>query len=458
MLKDCFGLDVATDNPEVIAKLTTFADAFQGQRNGVVEVFDAAKADPACVMTQVMSAVMFLYLETRGAHARALKHLAAAEPHLDAKTERERALHAAVSAWAAEDMAAATAAHDEIAERWPADINALHFGQYHHFNMGCAARMLDLGEKSRAAVGEAPYLLGLVAFPMEQLDRLDEAEAMARRAIEIHRADPWAQHALAHVMETQGRMAEGIRFMEGFTDTWEDCNSFMYTHNWWHLALFHLDSGNPDETLRLFDDHVWGLKKDYVQDQIGAVAMLARLELRGVDVGTRWADVASYLKERAGDHFQPFLDLHYVYGLARGGCVAEAEAMVAGIEARAAGSGAGDITRGAWTAHAVPAARGMLAHATGDWAVAAEHLGRALPGLEVIGGSHAQRDFFYQVQLDALMRAGRHADAEAALDLRIEGRDNVPWQFIAKAEVCRAQGREAEAANAEKSAHSLMAV
>ena len=453
MLNDGFGLEVATEQPAVIASIDAFSDAFQGQRQGVVEIFQAAKADPACVLSQVLSAVMFLYLESRGAHSRALRHLAAAEPHLPATSERERVWYAAVKAWADDDIAGAMAAHERLAQDWPEDINALHVGQYHHFNLGRADAMLALGERSLNAVGEVPYLLGLVAFPLEQLDRLGEAETMGRRAIEICRADPWAQHAVCHVMEVQGRMAEGIRFMATHADTWEDCNSFMYTHNWWHLALFHVDSGALDDAVQLFDGHIWGRKKDYVQDQVGAVAMLARLELRGVDVSGRWADVAGYLEDHGEDHFQPFLDLHYVYGLARGGRVVAAQDMVRGMEARAAA--ADDISRSAWVDHAVPAARGMLAHATGDWARAADELATALPGFEAIGGSHAQRDFFHQVYLDALMRCGRFDSANQLLDARIAGRDNVAWQYQTKAEACHGLGLEGAAGIAENSAQSL---
>ena len=41
------------------------------------------------------------------------------------------------------------------------------------------------------------------------------------------------------------------------------------------------------------------------------------LELAGVDVGPRWANVANHLALRLADHVLPFLDLQYLYGLAR---------------------------------------------------------------------------------------------------------------------------------------------
>jgi hypothetical protein len=58
-----------------------------------------------------------------------------------------------------------------------------------------------------------------------------------------------------------------------------------------------------------------------------------------------------------------------------------------------------------WRDVAVPAARGLLAHARGDAALAARELGRALPRMAEIGGSHAQRDLFTRIHRDALERA-----------------------------------------------------
>ena len=74
----------------------------------------------------------------------------------------------------------------------------------------------------------------------------------------------------------------------------------MLTHNWWHLALFAIDLGLDDQALALYDQQVWGVVKAYSQDQIGAVSLLARLELAGVDVGERWQDVADHLATRLG--------------------------------------------------------------------------------------------------------------------------------------------------------------
>jgi hypothetical protein len=261
----------------------------------------------------------------------------------------------------------------------------------------------------------------MAAFGFEQCHLLREAEAAARRAIAMQRKEPWAHHALGHVMLTEGRLAEGLDFMRGVSDTWVGLNSFMVTHNWWHVALFLIDLGRDAEALEVYDRQVWGVAKDYSQDQIGAVSLLARFELAGIEVGDRWQDLAGYLARRLDDHVLPFLDLQYLYGLARAGRP-EADSLLLRIEAFA--PQAPPSTRAAWQQVCLPAARGLHAHARSDFAAALEGLGLALPRLVEIGGSHAQRDLFEQVYLDALLRHGGEtalAGAQSILQRQLNG-------------------------------------
>ena len=188
--------------------------------------------------------------------------------------------------------------------------------------------------------------------------------------------------------------------MAGVSDTWTGLNSFMLTHNWWHQALFAIELAAFDEALRLYDERIWGVVKTYSQDQVNAVSLLSRLELVGVDVGGRWTDVSSYLLHRTGDQVSPFLDLHYLYGLARAG-LPEAEVLMRNIEIHAQKLAS---AAPAWQDVALPAARGLLAHARGDFKHGAGHLAQALPRLIEIGGSHAQRGWFEQLHKDAQAR------------------------------------------------------
>ena len=220
---------------------------------------------------------------------------------------------------------------------------------------------------------DVAYMHGMMAFAYEQCHLLEEAEAAAREAIRRKRREPWAQHALAHVMITTGRIDEGAAFLEGAKDGWVGLNSFMYTHLWWHLALFYLSQGRSQAVLAIYDPHVWGIAKTYSQDQIGAVSLLARLELAGIDVGERWRDLGEHLAARGPDTAQPFLTIQYLYGLARAGR-AEADALMAAVRERA--RTAPDFADRAWREVAVPVGEGLLAYARGDYAAAEARLPR----------------------------------------------------------------------------------
>ncbi len=424
MLRDAQGLEVTTDNPETVAALDQFCGQFLGYGNRILEILEAPKTDPGCALVNAQAACLYMFFETGESPDLARPNLEAAKAAAAGATPREQAYVAAIDAWVSGDMERAIAAHYDIAEDWPRDVFAMKLCQYHHFNLGQVEGMLKIVEAVLEANDENHFVHGCHAFALEQNHRLEEAEAAGRRAVGMDRQDPWAHHAVAHVMITQGRLDEGIAWLEAHADTWDGCNSFMLTHNWWHLALFHLDRDDPAKALDLYDQHIWGVDKTYSQDQIGAVSMLWRLELRGVDVGERWADVADHVACRTREHVQPFLDLQYLYALARAGRSEAVDEMLESLAAHAATAAA--PRRPMLSQVALPLARGFAAAAAGDTQAAYRHLESAMPRLQEIGGSHAQRDLFQQAWIDVLGKAGEAAPAAEALRRRATARTTVP--------------------------------
>lgn len=417
---DGFGNPLTLDDAASLPLVEDFVMGFVTTEARAVNLLALAERDMSPIV-QAYCATLHLFAESGEAAARARPFLARARAAAGRATPREQRYIAAVEAWADGDIAQAIALHEAQARAHPRDLVSVKLGQYHCFNTGDCPGMLRLGLAALAAAPDVPQVHGMAAFGYEQCHLMREAEASARRAIAMCRKEPWAHHALAHVMLTEGRLAEGLAFMQDMSDTWRGLNSFMVTHNWWHVALFLIELGRDAEALAVYDREVWGVAKDYSQDQIGAVSLLARLELAGIDVDGRWDDVAGYLLQRQADHVLPFLDLQYLYGLARAGR-AEADALLRNIEAHA--PRAPLSTRAAWTQVCVPAARGLLAHARGDFAAAVEALGGALPRLVEIGGSHAQRDLFEQLHLDALVRCGSRtalAGAQGVLQQQCNG-------------------------------------
>ncbi|MDM0025807.1 tetratricopeptide repeat protein [Variovorax saccharolyticus] len=416
---DSLGNPVTVGDATSLPAIDAFVEGFISCEARAVDAL--AAAGDASPMVQAYCATLHLFAESGDARANAGPFLERALEGAARATPREQRYIEAIAAWSAGDIARAVALHQEQAREHPRDLASLKLGQYHCFNTGDCPGMLRLALAALPAAADVPYLHGMAAFGYEQCHLLREAEASARRAITLRRKEPWAHHALGHVMLTEGRLNEGLAVMRALSDTWVGLNSFMVTHNWWHVALFLIDLGRADEALAIYDREVWGVVKDYSQDQIGAVSLLARFELAGIPVGDRWQDVANHLARRLADHVLPFLDLQYLYGLARAGRD-EADLLLRNIEAFA--PAAPPSTRAAWQRVCVPAAHGLLAHARGDFAAAIDGLGQALPQLARIGGSHAQRDLFEQVYLDALVRLGTAAslaEAQGILQQQLNG-------------------------------------
>ncbi|MEJ5989830.1 tetratricopeptide repeat protein [Ramlibacter sp. PS3R-8] len=411
MSTDALGNTVTLQHAASLGSLNAFVEGFIASEARAVDILQAQQ-DPSPIV-QAYCAALHMFAESLDAAANARPFLERAQAGSTGVTEREQRFIAAVAAWVDGDVPRSIALLEEQARLFPRDLVSLKLAQYHLFNRGDATGMLRVALHAASAAADVPYLHGMLAFAWEQCHFLDQAEECARRAIAMRRKEPWAHHALAHVMLTQGRLSEGRAFLHEVSPTWTGLNSFMVTHNWWHQALFALDLDHGDEVLAIYDRHVWAEVKEYSQDQVNAVSLLARMELAGMDVGDRWSDLGDHLSRRAHDHVLPFLDLQYLYGLARAGRVEEARGWLASIERHAMTVPPDDAVT--WRRVGVPVARGLLAHATGDFKTAVEALGHALPRMVEIGGSHAQRDLFSQIHLDAMLRSGHASGAQNIL-------------------------------------------
>lgn len=415
-LQDPLGLAHSEAQPAAAAAVDDFVRGFLAcELRPVLAPLALAECD-AGVLLQSYVAMLRLFAETPGAAAEAAPYLTRALNLATPALPRERLFAQAIAAWSEGAPLRALDLLERLLAEWPRDLVALKLAQQLAFARGDAPRMLRLALGSRAAAADVAHWHGLAAFGYEQCHWLREAEGAARRALALQPREPWAQHSLAHVMLTEGRFAEGREFMRAASAQWRGLNSFMETHNWWHLALFEIELGEPGAALWLYDCHVWGVDKSYSQDQVGAVSLLARLELAGTDVGSRWAELAGHLVARREDHVDPFLSLQYLFGLARAG-QPEAQVLLNHLQAWAPQAPADG--RACWQQVALPVAAGLMAYARGDFDAAVASLGLALPRLQEIGGSHAQRDLFEQLHIDALQRSGRQAAAQNLLQPRL---------------------------------------
>ena len=424
MAQDALGNEVSRASDATLKGIDDFVDGFLGYEKKAINVVAAADAEPDSVLANAYAGIIWMLAEAEGATRMASRYLARAQAAEAGANVRERMIVAQLERWIADDVPAVQAIGEELARQYPRDLASVKLHQYFSFNRGDAANMLRIARAVERENGHNPHIHGMLAFGHEQMHELDAAEQAARRALSLKAKEPWAQHALAHVMLGQGRVAEGVAFLAEAQQTWVGLNSFMYTHNWWHKALFHISQGDEAAVFDAYDNHVWGIEPEQPQDQVGAVSLLARMEVAGLDVGNRWEDVAAHLGSRGEDTTLPFLTLQYLYGLARAERD-EADRLMRAVEERAATTTGWD--RVVWREVALPAARGVLAHARRDFAGAVRWLTVANPRMTEIGGSHAQRDLFGQLLLDAHLNLGNWAIARQMLEMRrIWDPDGVP--------------------------------
>ena len=173
----------------------------------------------------------------------------------------------------------------------------------------------------------------------------------------------------------------------------------------------HLDLGEFDIVLALYDADIRAEKTDDYRDISNGASLLMRLELEGIDVGNRWEELADLSEKRAGDGCLAFADLHYMLAL----CGGERSKAAAGLIARMKSTKALGNEAHKVIAHpGLHVAQGLQAFAAGDYSVAWMHLRAGRSDLQQIGGSHAQRDVFDRITIEAALRGG-YTDAAGAL-------------------------------------------
>jgi hypothetical protein len=278
-------------------------------------------------------------------------------------------------------------------------------------------------------------VLGLHAFGLEETGDYAAAEKTGRTAVALDARDAWAQHAVAHVMEMQGRQRDGIAWMKANTDGWSRDN-FFATHNWWHTALYHLDLGDIDEVLALFDGPIYGTKSRLILDLVDASAMLWRLHLRGVDVGGRWDAVADAWEPVKDAGSYAFNDAHAAMafvGARRPQSLARV--IEAQTEAMPRGGDNAAFTRD--VGH--PVVMAIKAFGDANYAETVWRLREVRNIAHRFGGSHAQRDVLDLTLIEAALRADQQSLAAALAAERAAMRPKSP---LARLFVQRAAGMQ----------------
>jgi tetratricopeptide (TPR) repeat protein len=350
----------------------------------------------------------------------------AAEALVSVANDRERGHIGAARAWLDGNFERSVKLYGDVLFDWPRDSLALQIAHLGDFYLGRSAMLRDrvarvLPEWNESVPGYG-YVLGMHAFGLEETGDYARAEESARRAIGLNPRDPWSAHAVAHVMEMQGRTDEGIDWLVSTSRHWAPDNAFAY-HNWWHLALYHLDEGDVQRVLELYDTSIRPTPSGVVLEMIDAVSLLWRLHLLDVDVGDRWNELADHWESICDDVYYAFNDVHAMMAFVGAGRESGQRYLLEAMERRATDDG----TNGMMTRHVgLPLCRALSAFGHGAWDSALDGLLMVRPIAQRMGGSHAQRDVVLLTAVEAALRGRRTGAARALIAERLEAKPRSP--------------------------------
>jgi hypothetical protein len=443
MISDRQGNPVSGATPDAVSLFDQALAEFNLYRGDPVATIDRAlAAAPGFVMAHVLKAYLFGLATEPQATAQATGILAAARAL--PTDDREQSHLAMLDQLLRGNWTAAAVAADFHNVAYPHDLLALQAGHVMDFYRAGARDLRDrlaraLPRWSRSIPGHS-VLLGMYAFGLEETGDYARAETVGREALDGEPYDCWAHHAVAHVMEMQGRAQDGVGWAAVREPYWAGDDNFFKVHNWWHRALCHLDLGQGDEVLRLYDGPIRGSRSVIALDLVDASAILWRLSLSGHDVGDRWTELAQCWDQHADGRLYPFNDWHAVMAKLGAGQDAEVDRLVAALERSATGTA--DTATWARTI-GLPLVRGFRAFWRGDYRACAEGLHAARAIANQFGGSHAQRDVIDWTLTEAAVRGGLPGLAEALAHERLALK---PHSVVNRALLRRARGESAPAA------------
>ena len=400
----------------------------------------AMKLAPHFAMAPIAKALLFAMAAEPGAvrEASALLEKAKKLP----LPEREASYVAVIEKVIAGEWTAAARLMDRHNASYPHDLLALQAGHVIDF-YNCNARSLRdriaraLPKWSSDRPGYS-LLLGMHAFGLEETGDYARAEEAGRKALDLDPADCWAHHAVAHVMEMQGRAQDGIGWMIAREPHWTGDDNFFQVHNWWHRALFHLDLNQNEEALALYDGPIRQGRSVIALDMIDASAMLWRLNLSGQDVGDRWDELATAWDNHADGRTYPFNDWHAAMAYLGAGRYGDVERLMTAWRKPEGSEAAG------WGGRFVlPLVEGFAAFWRGQYDRAVDLLMGARYIAYAFGGSNAQRDIIDWTLTEAAVRGNRAELAQALAAERYALKPHSPVHFGLLVRADSMKGRKA---------------
>ncbi|KAK7307153.1 hypothetical protein VNO77_39971 [Canavalia gladiata] len=433
---DSWGYQIATSSHACVSAINSFYQQVLSYGRERSVILEAVAHDKHCVMANVLAAH---FLHSSGS-SRAPTYLDVAKSILEHATLYEKLVFDAISYLISQDRDddVAIELHSKLLKEFPRDLVSLKRAQVLTFYMGRPDLSLSLVQQVLPQNEGQNYVYGMLAFPLLELGRMEDAEKAARKGFEINKQDSWSQHALCHVLQYKCNFREAVKFMEECSSSWSSSSSFMLTHNWWHVALCYLEGNAPRQrVLEIYDSYIWKEldKSDTVGAEVylNAVGLLLRLYVRDeLDiVGHRLKMLAERLTNQANWYIEWHLDVLTVWALAKTGEISKAEDLLKGLKERLLRMTKKKLQ---FMQRGMMLAEALYAYGRGNDKHGLELLGPNFDAADykVIGASDEQVDVFNEVWYNMLLNSGKAHKAIEVMEQRIKKRDGIPylWRLL----------------------------
>ena len=280
----------------------------------------------------------------------------------------------------------------------------LGFGGFNDFHVQQAELLASVAH----AWGEDWWFLAAFGWALVEAGRAEAGIPMLDRALELNPDNANAVHGRVHGYYEEGAAVEG----EALIDAWlpnYDRTAVLHGHLAWHHALFALQRGDAERAIAIYRDSVRPTASRALPmfTTIDASSFIMRAAIAGHPLDTRECrEVAAFARKHFPEPGVPFVNAHLAMAFASVGdgvALSRLERDVATL-----------LDDGAQPSGPVVAlvCEAIIAYGQGRYEAATERMREAMPDLERLGGSHAQRDVFIDLMISAAIHAGATKDAE----------------------------------------------
>ncbi|XP_037033076.1 tetratricopeptide repeat protein 38-like isoform X2 [Bradysia coprophila] len=320
---------------------------------------------------------------------------------------REKMHVQAVLNWSRGNLNQAAQAWEDVLVQYPTDMLAIKMVTDTYFFLGKQRKLRDSVARvmplwSSADLPLKSYLHGMYAFGLVETNFYAKAESEARKGLECEPKDGWSTHALAHVFEMEGRVDEGISHLSTTLSDWEICN-LLATHNYWHWALYHIEKGEPEAAVEIFETEIRKRchESGAMLDIVDCFSLPFRLQLENPEsaeklIGKHWSNIVELCEPHLNDHILSFNDAHFMMALCGARKYAEADELLENSSSAEWISGS-EVNR--------QLLKSILAYSREQYELCVDLLYPIRYDLVVIGGSDAQRDVFNQLLIAAALNS-----------------------------------------------------